>query len=151
REQKVISDALSSKEWQLRLLGVRALGRVGGQLTSRPQAPQAASRSAAQVSGANPPRPPSTAGSPVGTRPTLDRFLNDVDARVRAEAANALGDSGSAIVPEIGTPVPIPAMLAEASLKTQLDREPDDIVAGTILEAMGRLKYADDPARDGVE
>jgi len=121
REAALIDTALRSPDPELRRLAVQARGRLG-------------------VPGAS---------------GELIRLLRtDPDARVRREAAYAIGTALSGTPGEYGAAVPTePATMlrTRVELESSYANEQDANVAATILETIGRLRYATDTARDQVE
>jgi aminopeptidase YwaD len=138
REGEVLRAALRGPDAELRRLAAQAIGRNGS---------VAAFHLTVAVSGAE-------AGTAIPAGPISD-LLNDHDARVRREAANAIADllSGSPheLRPPSGRIAPEDIARGRQLLETRLKTERDDEVAATIFETIGRLKYADDSTRDEVE
>jgi cyclophilin family peptidyl-prolyl cis-trans isomerase/HEAT repeat protein len=94
-------------------------------------------------------------GSASGVEPLL-KLLGDGDARVRREAASAIGDALSGALPEPRQEGAAPALADEiakgrAGLEARLAVESDGDAAAVMLETIGRLKYADDAARNAAE
>jgi len=138
REGDVLRAALRGPDAELRRLAAQAIGRNGS---------TAAFHFTVAVSGAE-------AGTPILTGP-VSELLNDRDAGVRREAANAIADVLSGTAHELRPPpdrvAPEEIARGRQLLETRLKTERDDEVAATILETIGRLKYADDSTRDDVE
>ncbi len=85
----------------------------------------------------------------------LTTLLGDADARVRRQAAVAIGDA-LAGQPEPRNEGYVPAAggemaQARAALESRLAKESDGEAAGAILETIGRLRYPDDAQRDAAE
>jgi cyclophilin family peptidyl-prolyl cis-trans isomerase len=85
----------------------------------------------------------------------LVTLLGDADARVRRQAAVAIGDA-LAGQPEPRNEGYVRAAGGEfaharAALESRLAKETDAEAAGAILETIGRLGYPDDAARDAAE
>ena len=123
RERALIAAAVASPDAELRRRAAAGLGQMA---------------SASAVDGA------------------LVKLLSDADARVRREAANAIGDALAGAMPEPRADGFARATAAEiargaSALEDRLKTETDAEAAGAMLEAIGRLRYADDAARNAAE
>jgi len=125
RDAQLLSDALRSPIAEFRRTAIAAYGRLG-----RPDF--------------------------VGMPGPLIRALDDGDPIVRGEAASAIADALAGVAVEPGDTGAHPATgeqvnFARAALEGHFAAEKNDDVAGMYLEALGRLKYADDDTRTAVE
>jgi cyclophilin family peptidyl-prolyl cis-trans isomerase len=121
---------------ELRRTSVQAMGRIGGVESLGP--PSHILINAIRTSEVAP----------------IERLLNDDSVGVRREAANAIAEYLSGVPRELQRSQRHSAehiATGRSMLERRLTVETDDEVAGTILEAIGRLRYTDDTTRSQVE
>jgi cyclophilin family peptidyl-prolyl cis-trans isomerase/HEAT repeat protein len=85
--------------------------------------------------------------------PRIARMLDDASPRVRAEAANAIGQALSGTRSDLRDDAPPTAPEVTAGrqrLEARFAAEKDDVVAGVILATLGRMRH-DSSELDGVE